>query len=291
MGSRTAWEIATQPDLWLRAAEAAAGSPLPVRGAKVAIVGCGTSWFVAQSYAQLRERAGHGVTDAFTATEAFLDRGYDHVVYLSRSGTTTEVVELAAADPTRSTLITAVADGPVAPHVDDEIVLDYADEESVVQTRFATSALALLRASLGEDLTSAAADARTALAAPIDPAWIEADQITFLGLGWTVGLALEAALKCREASQAWTEAYSAMEYRHGPISIAQPGRLVWMFGEPPAGLVQDVTATGAAYVHQDLDPMAQLVLAQRLAVVRAEARDLDPDTPRSLTRSVILANG
>ena len=34
-------------------------------GASVAVVGCGTSWFVAQAYAVLREAAGHGETDAF----------------------------------------------------------------------------------------------------------------------------------------------------------------------------------------------------------------------------------
>ena len=36
----------------------------------------------------------------------------------------------------------------------------------------------------------------------------------------------EAALKLREASIGWTEAYPTMEYRHGPSSIAAPGRVV-----------------------------------------------------------------
>jgi CRISPR-associated protein Cas5a/b/c len=36
-----------------------------------------------------------------------------------------------------------------------------------------------------------------------------------------------------------------MEYRHGPISIAQPSRVTWMFGEPPHGLADEVAATGA----------------------------------------------
>jgi fructoselysine-6-P-deglycase FrlB-like protein len=37
-----------------------------------------------------------------------------------------------------------------------------------------------------------------------------------------------------------------------------------------------------------LDPLAELVLAQRLAVAIAEAKGLDPDHPRHLTRSVVL---
>ena len=61
----------------------------------------------------------------------------------------------------------------------------------------------------------------------------DAEQVTFLGRGWTIGLAEEAALKLRESAQLWTEAYPAMEYRHGPISIAAPGRVVWALGEVP----------------------------------------------------------
>ncbi|CAM5647385.1 hypothetical protein SALBM311S_07571 [Streptomyces alboniger] len=38
-----------------------------------------------------------------------------------------------------------------------------------------------------------------------------------------------------------------------------------------------------------LDPLAELVRVQRLAVAVAAARGLDPDRPRHLSRSVILA--
>ena len=75
----------------------------------------------------------------------------------------------------------------------------------------------------------------------------------------------------------------------GPIAIAQPGRGVWIFGTAPEGLLKDVAATGATIVHHpDLDPMASLVVAQRVAVAKSLALGLNPDQPRSLTRSVIL---
>ena len=92
----------------------------------------------------------------------------------------------------------------------------------------------------------------------------------------------------REASQSWTESYPAMEYRHGPISIAAPGRVTWMFGAAPAGLREDVEATGARFVQQAGDRVADLVLGPRGALERARARGLDPDNPRHLTRSVVL---
>jgi fructoselysine-6-P-deglycase FrlB-like protein len=41
-------------------------------------------------------------------------------------------------------------------------------------------------------------------------------------------------------------------------------------------------------VESGLDPLAQLVQAQRAAVALATARGLDPDHPRNLTRSVVL---
>jgi fructoselysine-6-P-deglycase FrlB-like protein len=293
-------EIASQPACWRRAVESAPlfEISLPRRGHRVAVVGCGTSWFVAQSYAVLRERAGHGETDAFAASQFPAGRRYDRIMAITRSGTTTEVLDLLAALPrhTPTTVITGVPDAPVVALATDPVPLPFADERSVVQTRFATTALALLRASLGEDLGPALHDAEDALTAPLplDPAGTE--QVTFIGDGWTVGLANEAALKCREAAVFWAESYPAMEYRHGPIAIAAPGRAVWSLGPPPEGLADQVRETGATFVHNDRaaagqgprDPLAELVLAQRFAVALAGARGIDPDTPRHLTRSVVL---
>ncbi len=285
-------EIASQPDCWRRAADTAReqAGVLPADGARVAVVGCGTSWFMAQAYAALREAAGRGETDAFAASELPAGRRYDHVVAISRSGTTTEVLDLLRTlDPgIRSLVITGVADAPMVELAGDTIVLDYADETSVVQTRFATSTLALLRANLGHDIDAAATDAQTAVAAPLPLPVERTEQVTFLGRGWTVGLANEAALKCREAATFWTESYPAMEYRHGPISITGPNRAAWMFGTPPDGLAADVAATGGQFLTSDLDPMADLVRAQRFAVAVAAHRGLDPDHPRHLTRSVVL---
>jgi fructoselysine-6-P-deglycase FrlB-like protein len=291
LGTHMAAELASQPETWGQAAELREEQArLPESGARIAVVGCGTSWFIAQSYACLREAGGHGETDAFAASEAFVDRGYDAVVALTRSGTTTEVLQLVERLHGRVSTVGIVGDAtsPLVGLVDEVVALAFADERSIVQTRFATTALAFLRASLGEDLDRAVADAGRAVGEEFDPELIAAEQFTFLGRGWTVGLAHEAALKMREASQSWTESYPAMEYRHGPISIAAPGRIVWQFGEAPAGLGSEVASTGARFEAGKLDPMAELVRAQRVSLARARAKGLDPDSPRNLTRSVIL---
>ncbi|MFJ4688754.1 SIS domain-containing protein [Streptomyces sp. NPDC088789] len=286
-------ELSSQPECWRRAAALAPGhrTALPAPGERVAVVGCGTSYFMAQAVAALRETAGAGETDAFAASEFPAGRSYDRVIALTRSGTTTEVLDLLTRlrGTTRTTALTADPNTPVMGAADAVVLLDFADERSVVQTRFATTALTLLRAHLGLHPDSAVADARAALAADLPEGLVSCEQFTFLGRGWTVGLANEAALKMREASLSWTEAYPAMEYRHGPISITTENRATWMFGEPPEGLAEQVRATGGRWVAGALDPLAELVRAQRLAVAVAAARGLDPDSPRHLTRSVILS--
>jgi fructoselysine-6-P-deglycase FrlB-like protein len=289
-------EIADQPAAWSRAAELGLTDDvrhaLPERGQRVAIVGCGTSLFMAQSFAALRESGGHGETDAFPASEFPTRRSYETLLALTRSGTTTEVLRLLKAQRDkggpRTVVITADPEAPVVKLADHRVALDFADEKSIVQTRFATTSLALWRAWLGEDLTAVVSQGRSALADPLPGRLLDSAQFTFVGSGMSVGIANEAALKLREASQSWTESYPAMEFRHGPISVIGAGSTVWVFGQPPPGLLEDIQPTGAHVENSDLDPMADLIRAQRLAVALAGAKGLNPDEPRHLTRSVLL---
>lgn len=290
--SITTREIQSQPDTWRRALEdPSRGAVLGVPGERVLVLGCGTSAFVAQAFAVLREAAGHGETDAAYASEWVPGRPYDRVVALSRSGTTTEVLEAFAQVPQGAVraAVVGVAGSPVDVAADETLVLDFADEESVVQTRFPTTTLALARAHLGEDLAALPEAGRAALTTPLPVDAGAFDHFVFLGRSWTYGLAQEAALKVREAAQAWSEAYPALDYRHGPIAVAGPRSLVVPFGDRDPALVADIERTGATVLHLDVDPLVQLAQAQRLAVALAESRGLDPDTPRSLTRSVVLS--
>jgi fructoselysine-6-P-deglycase FrlB-like protein len=285
-------EIASQPALWRKAAglAPAAAGLLPAPGEPAAAIGCGTSHHIALAYASLREERNLGTTDAAIASGLSPHRRYGRVVAISRSGTTTEVLRTLEGlkGRTATVAITAVPDSPVAAAADDTIVLDFADEQSVVQTRFATTTLALLRAHVGDRLEAAIADGEAALARALPAGPSEFTQFVFLGQGWTVGLANEAALKLREAASAWTEAYPAMEYRHGPISATGPGTLVWALGAVDPGVLADAADTGAIIVNEGSDPMAELVRIQRMAVELAEAQGLDPDHPKHLTRSVVL---
>lgn len=285
-------EIAEQPESWREAAQLARNAPedLPAAGIRLAVTGCGTSWFMAQAFASLRESLGHGETDAFAASEMPPGRAYEGVLAISRSGTTSEVLRALEALPVAMPVfaVSAVAKAPIVEAAGRSVVLDFADERSIVQTKFATSALALFRTHLGQDVGPVATEAEEALEAPFpaDPASF--DRFVFLGRGWTTGLAAEAALKFREAAGAWSEAYPAMEYRHGPISVAGPRTLAWVLGSVDAELAEAIAETEATLVGGARDPMADLVLVQRAAVALARSRGLDPDHPKHLTRSVVL---
>jgi fructoselysine-6-P-deglycase FrlB-like protein len=285
-------EIASQPECWAKAIEMAASAApaLPAPDERVAVIGCGSSLNAARCYAALREAAGHGETDAFPASEVPVTRRYDRMVYISRTGATTEVLE-ALRDAPQGVATTAVAadpDSPLVREVGAVVLLDFADERSVVSSRFITSSIVLLRAHLGTDVSALPEEAARELARPLPPGLADRTEFTFLGRAWAAAVADEAALKLREASRTWAESYPAMEYRHGPISVSDQNTVVWALGEVPAGLLADARRTGATVIASAADPLVGLTGAQRLAAVLAERKSIDPDQPRALSRSVIL---
>jgi len=286
-------EIASQPECWAKAIElaAAAGAALPAPGERVAVIGCGSSLNVARCYASLRETAGQGETDAWPASEVPAARRYDRIVYISRTGTTTEVLDALRRTPAgvRTTAIAADPGSPLVQEAGAVVLLDFSAERSVVSSRFITSALVLLRAHLGEDLRALPDAATAELARPLPPGLSERHEFTFLGRGWAAAVADEAALKLREAARTWAESYPALEYRHGPISVSDETTVVWALGSVPSSLLADARRTGATVLASDADPLLGLTGAQRLAADLAERQGIDPDHPRALSRSVILA--
>ena len=285
-------EVNSQPSCWLRAGQMAASAGLPAHGSRIALVGCGTSRYMAEAIAAWREEGGFGESDAFAASEMPSGRSYDVIVAISRSGTTTEVLRLieALSSSTEVLAITGAESTPIAKAATRNISLPFADEESVVQTRFATSVLALWRSHLGHDIEHLADLARETLLAPLPERLGSYNQFVFLGQGPGVGLANEAALKLREASLSWTEAYPSMELRHGPISLLEAHSLVWSLSALPVGLEDDVLASGATLEapSPDGDPMVELVRAQLAAIVLADFKGIDPSRPRRLSRSIVL---
>jgi hypothetical protein len=85
----------------------------------------------------------------------------------------------------------------------------------------------------------------------------------------------------------WAEAYASGEYRHGPISVAGPGTLVWAMTPLTDMQTRAISGTGARIHQGHDDPQVELVALQRQAVAWAAAAGRDADLPIHLSRSVV----
>lgn len=142
--------------------------------------------------------------------------------------------------------------------------------------------------------------------------------VLFVGRSVDYALSMEAALKLKEVSYLFSEAYAAGELKHGPIALLKPGRLVVACVTQPRVLekmlanLQEVRARGAEVLAVCPDALAQQVrpqadelivipdtdewLAPLLAAIplqlfaycMAVARGCDVDQPRNLAKSVTV---
>jgi glucosamine--fructose-6-phosphate aminotransferase (isomerizing) len=192
-----------------------------------------------------------------------------------------------------------------------------AAEQSVAQTRSFTSmqviASALAGALRDADLTALSAlpsaasellthsrESMTALARDGS-----ISSFFFLGSGPLFGMASEGMLKLKEMSLTASEAYHAMEFRHGPMSMCDPAAAVIALLSPERSeleqaVLRDIEPTGARLVTIGTDaeipaqipswatPALYLLPLQLLALERALAKGLDPDNPRHLTAVIEL---
>ena len=142
--------------------------------------------------------------------------------------------------------------------------------------------------------------------------------VFFVGRGLDYGLSMEAALKLKEVSYIFSEAYAAGELKHGPIALLEPGRLVVATVTQSALLektlsnLREVTARGAMVLAickeslaekvrdsvsaiisiPDTDdlfaPLLAVIPLQLFAYCMAVARGCDVDKPRNLAKSVTV---
>mgnify|MGYP000698706079 FL=1 len=135
-----------------------------------------------------------------------------------------------------------------------------------------------------------------------------ARNIMVVGRGISFPIALESALKFKETSALQAEAFSGAEIKHGPMALIEEGYPLMIFatrGPTQAGLVQlaaemrgrgarvllaapgdiaerDLTLPTAAT--PDLDPIVAVQAFYVMAAKLAEARGMDPDRPRHLSK-------
>ena len=292
-------EIATQPADWravlARVDEALA--VLPPRGARVAVTGCGTSFYMAQAYATLRETSGTGPTDAYAASEFPLGRDYDHVVAISRSGTTTEVIDLLerlrerSDGPTTTALVatagTAIPDAghPRAPAPRGRRVLRGADPVRHHDPRAAASHAGRGPQRRHRRRRGRARRGRLHRARGCPRG--RADHLRRSGLdrrAWPT----RPPSSCASRPSSGPSPIPRWSTGTARSASRRPGGRRGPSARCPAGLDEDVRATGAHFEHRAIDPLADLLRVHRLCLAKAEQAGVDPDRPRHLSRSIIL---
>lgn len=299
--------------------------------------GCGTSYYLSIIAASFFQEATGLPARAVPASELILSRstflpvGQKAALFaFSRSGTTTETVvalrqhQRESLGPTVS--VTCRAGSAMAGMGDLAICLPAADDQSVVMTSsFTTMLMASLLAAgalagnwettsylkaLPGLLQDHLAEQRV-LGEQIGQAQ-EMRHFIFLGVGPFFGAACEGMLKLKEMTQVPCEAYSPLEFRHGPISVVGPGTLAVLLASDRASeqerkVLLDIRNLGGktlyvggvapesdlsyamgAAVPEAARLLLHMPLLQFMACYRAMALGRDPDQPQHLTQVVTL---
>lgn len=147
----------------------------------------------------------------------------------------------------------------------------------------------------------------------ISPGYRFVKHAFILGSGPDYATAMEAALKLKEGARILAEPYSAPEFRHGPITLADEYTMIVgiiphsssirfdsvnsllvkvkerhtsILGITPAQNLPYESIIKMPHLHDELSPLINIVPVQYLAHNIAILRGYDPDNPKFLTKVV-----
>lgn len=249
------------------------------------------------------------------------------LIAISQSGRGEDVLEMVrAANAQHAPTIAIVNDeeSPLAQEAEHVLALGAGPEVSVPATKTVTAQMTML-AMLSEALNDRGPEALALLPDAIAEALQAREQaralvqqfqpqaLAVIGRGYAFPVALELALKLKETSGTFAEAFSAADYLHGPVRLlgeAQSALIIDAGGHthgPAEQMREQVKKRGAKAamirvggspgsesepsltiradgIPEIATPIAAVVLGQLYAVERALALGLDPAQPPGLTK-------
>jgi glucosamine--fructose-6-phosphate aminotransferase (isomerizing) len=244
-------------------------------------------------------------------------------VGISQSGRTPEIATVLQSyreGGARTVAVTNDPDSPLARGASVHISLGAGEEQAIPATKTFTAqlaAMALMAEALGPvpfeagdwDRLPGAVEAVLAdetSAEQVAAQLQRADELACVGRGYLMCVALEAALKLREAAGLRAEGWSAADFRHGPLTVAGPAlpTLAVSVAGPAAAdvaeLAEQLAGGRAPVLRMSDDPGASLpfpsglpeplaaipatIRAQQLALALARRRGVDPDHPPGLAK-------
>jgi glutamine---fructose-6-phosphate transaminase (isomerizing) len=242
---------------------------------------------------------------------------------ISQSGRSDDLIETASMARAAGAITAAVVNDPNSPLAQASqfvLPLGAGIERSVAATKsFVASLAALLRlvAAWTNDPAMQSASMRLPdrLAQASQIVWEEAlaalsraESLITIGRGPTLAIAREAALKLKETCELHAEAFSAAEFRHGPIALVSNAFPVLAFNPCDEAartlttLVTDLRRKGASVLiaepgapqhgrlpvltsdHPDADAICAIQIFYALLAALAARRGTDADQPRHLQK-------
>jgi glucosamine--fructose-6-phosphate aminotransferase (isomerizing) len=330
-GERMAADMAAQPQVLQALADrrsevlASLGDLSP---AGVVVIARGSSDYAAVFGRYLFEAAG-GRPAALAAPSLITLYGVEPrvegwlAVAVSQSGRTPEiatVLDAYARAGARTLAVTNDPDSPLATTADHYVALAAGEERAVPATKTFTAqlaAMALIAQALGPvswgegdwERMPAAVEEVLGDSEPAERAAASlggAHELVAVGRGYVMCVALETALKLREAAGVRAEGWSAADFRHGPMTVAGSDLpLVAVSASGPAAAdTEEVAAALEAegtpvlrladrpdaslpYPPGLAEPLATIpavVRGQQLALALALRRGVDPDEPPGLRK-------
>lgn len=300
---------------------AAIGTPtLGKTDSKFVVVGCGTSYHLAQSIAASFSLRGLNAIAVPGGEWARRRRAYMasdtnvHVIALSRSGESTETVqalEVSRAAGLKTTAITCEANSSVTRHADAVVFARTHSSEGIVMTSSASLMLLMGLRLAGVTLDASVVNDATATMKKFDKALAGVlagrSHFVYLGAGPMYGIAGEGSIKVQEMSLSYAHTYHTMEYRHGPVSLVDDKTIAVLLyssdtREEEAKLAAELSEKGALVlgfggpgdieieVPGSIESRSIVVLPslQILGERVAELRGLDTTAPRHLNKVVTL---
>ena len=306
------------------------------------LIGCGSSYYAAMVASFYHECSLSLDSRALPSSELvwFAPRSTAPspiLVALSRSGRTSETVEAtrkARKIKMPTVAVTSDMQSTMAQECEYSLDTSVPNEQSTIMTKtFTGSALcsiliglefaklsgAVISPSLEVELGELPKHAEDVVRTVEDQARRLAEKTNavrfiYLGSGGNYATCLEGALKLRETSYSASEAYHAMEFRHGPFAELEKG--IQVFGIVPKGktarqeaaLLKEIASTGASVVpisnvpevvdsypdsigmpdtiSTEFAPLLFMIPMQMFAYYYTVRRGLNPDRPRNLARYI-----
>jgi glutamine---fructose-6-phosphate transaminase (isomerizing) len=286
----------------------------------VAVIGCGTSYYLAQCLAAvLNASPNHGAIAVPSGEWHLRRRSYIpevkvQVLALSRSGSTTETVAAAKASLEAGMRVIGITCEPNSELAKVSTHCVYAPThplEDIVMTTSASLMLLIGLALTGTTITPEGINQAQHLLEQnknqLDSLIQGRSHFVYLGGGALYGIASEGALKLMEMSLSFSQAYHPLEYRHGPISLIDTHSLAVMLYSPEtleeeSKLVAELREKGAKVIGfggagnlslalpetSSLRGLIALPTLQWLGERVAQSKGLNTREPRHLTKVVVL---